>query len=427
MTEQTPPTSPTPSGAVPVVDRRPTPRGVILRSAQTWLMLGLAVGILAIIALTGNPEPAPGTATEPTPSASTPNPSRLRDFQDRLRQLDERARMEAMQASPPPSATPHAPVAETEPQTDPLADERKRREYASRFARVAVLARHPERHVPAMTGPDGVAPRPNGSDDLESERAVTAPSLDAVAEAVLRASTRQTPAATAPAELTVPPPAVVASAAGERQGGTLPGTPREGRHRIPEGTLLETVLWNKLTLVGESPVICRVTTPIYSRDLQYIVIPADTLVLGQSRTIGTADDPLLAVAFHHLRLPDDSRYELKLASALNREGDAGLRDRIDRHYPTIFGAAGAIGLITGLAQAVGGRTVSSAGGGDRTVIIAGQTADASAQAATQALGHFLNRRPTGSIRRGHRVLVYLTHDLELPVYARTAPDTSPMR
>lgn len=426
MAEQTPPTSPTSSGAVPVVDRRPTPRGVIPRSAQTWLMLGLAVGILAIIALTGSPEPAPGTTTATPTSTSTPNPSRLRDFQDRLRQLDERARMEAMQASPPPTARPEAPIAETALPTDPLADERKRREYASRFARVAVLARHPERHVPAMTGADGVAPRPSAPDGFESERSAAGPSLDAVAEAVLRASTRQTPAATATAEQTVPPAPVAAATAGERPASTLSGAEREGRHRIPEGTLLETVLWNKLTLVGESPVICRVTTPIYSRDLQHIVIPADTLVLGQSRTIGTADDPLLAVSFHQLRLPDDSRYALKQAAALNREGDSGLRDRIDRHYPTIFGAAGAIGLITGLAQAVGGRTLSSAGG-DRTVIIAGNTADAASQTATQALGHFLNRRPTGTIRRGHRVLVYLTHDIELPAYARTAPDTSSMR
>lgn len=420
MAEQTPPNG---SGAVPVVDRRTPPRGVIPRSAQTWLMVGLAVGILGIIAITGTPDSAPRQANAPAPSASTPNPSRLRDYQDRLRLLDERARMEAMQSSPLPAPAPQAQAVETPPQPDPLADERRRREYESRFARVSVLARHPERHVPRLAAADGHPTRSGPLDDVEPGSASAAPSLDAVAEAVLRASTRQAPAGVAPAANVASPVSPAVKEAGERQAPLAANSSRRAVHRIPEGTLLETFLWNKLTLAGDAPVICRVTTPVYSRDLQHLLIPADTFVLGQSRAVGTGDDPLLAVAFHQLRMPDYSRYELKQASALNREGDAGLRDRIDRHYASIFGAAGAIGLITGLAQAIGGRTASTTGA-DRTVIIAGSAADASTQAATQALGHFLNRRPTGTIRRGHRVLVYLTHDLELPAYTQLAPDMS---
>ncbi len=187
-------------------------------------------------------------------------------------------------------------------------------------------------------------------------------------------------------------------------------------HRLAEGTVVETALWNKLNLTSEGPVVCRVTSPVYSRDLQHVLIPADALVIGESKPVGGADDePLLAVTFHQLRMPNDLEYPLKQASALNQEGDAGLRDQINRHYPTIFGAAGAIGLITGFAQAIGGRALSGSGS-DRTVIVAGSTADASSQAATQSLTHFLNRRPTGTIRRGHRVIVYLTHDLDLPEY-----------
>jgi type IV secretion system protein VirB10 len=388
-------------------------------------MLGLAVIILGIIALTGHPDPGPRQATAPTPSASTPSPSRLRDYQDRLRLLDERARMEAMQSSTAPPPAPQSQVVEAAPQADALAEERRRREYESRFAKAAVLARDPKRHVPTLAAPDGRSARPGPPDDAEPEHPSGAPSLDAVAEAVLRATTRQAPGTALPAVKDAPPVATGSEGVGDRPAALVASSAGRPLLRIPEGTLLETALWNKLTLVGDAPVICRVTTPVYSRDLQQVVIPADTLVLGQSRAVGTGDDPLLAVAFHHLRMPDDTSYELKQASALNREGDAGLRDRLDRHYPTIFGAAGAIGLITGLAQSIGGRAVSSAGG-DRTLIIAGNTADASTQAATQALGHFLNRRPTGTIRRGHRVLVYLTHDLELPAYPRPASDTSPI-
>ena len=54
--------------------------------------------------------------------------------------------------------------------------------------------------------------------------------------------------------------------------------------------------------------------------------------------------------------------------------------------------------------------------GNNTVVIAGGLGNATAQATTQVMSHFLNRLPTVTIREGHRVKVYLTSDLELPAY-----------
>src|SRR4029453_12529674 len=87
----------------PVSDHRPVPRGVLPRGFQTWLMAGLALGIVLIILIAGRPEPpaAPGQ-TAPAPLA--PNPDRLRDYQERLRA------MEARQARETPAATPPAPA-----------------------------------------------------------------------------------------------------------------------------------------------------------------------------------------------------------------------------------------------------------------------------------------------------------------------------
>jgi type IV secretion system protein VirB10 len=50
------------------------------------------------------------------------------------------------------------------------------------------------------------------------------------------------------------------------------------------------------------------------------------------------------------------------------------------------------------------------------VVIAGGATDATAQAGLQVMNRFLNRLPTITIREGHRVRVYITSDLELPVY-----------
>ena len=48
---------------------------------------------------------------------------------------------------------------------------------------------------------------------------------------------------------------------------------------------------------------------------------------------------------------------------------AGLRDQVNQHYRSTFGASAAVGLITGFAQYLG--TAAFSHGGDRPVIIAG--------------------------------------------------------
>ena len=88
------PEEPGTPGTAPVSDHRPVPRGVLPRGFQTWLMAGLALGIVLIILITGQPEPSRNPAqTQPAPAA--PNPDRLRDYQERLRAMEARQALEA--------------------------------------------------------------------------------------------------------------------------------------------------------------------------------------------------------------------------------------------------------------------------------------------------------------------------------------------
>ena len=49
---------PTNAEGAPVTDHRPVPRGVLPRGMQTWLMVGVAVGMVAIIVASGPTQPA---------------------------------------------------------------------------------------------------------------------------------------------------------------------------------------------------------------------------------------------------------------------------------------------------------------------------------------------------------------------------------
>src|SRR5438093_12616640 len=120
--------TPATADAAPVTDHRPIPRGVLPRGMQTWLMVGVAVGMIAIILAAGRPE-APARSAPAASSTPTADPDRLRDYQDRLRATEARAAQAAAVAPPSPRVLTEDPPPTAAP--DPLVAERKRREYES--------------------------------------------------------------------------------------------------------------------------------------------------------------------------------------------------------------------------------------------------------------------------------------------------------
>jgi type IV secretory pathway VirB10-like protein len=184
--------------------------------------------------------------------------------------------------------------------------------------------------------------------------------------------------------------------------------------RLTEGTVIETVLINRLNGSFAGPVECLVTTPVYSHDRQRVVIPAGARVLGAAAPVQTWGDSRLAVSFHRLVMPDGRTYSLDRFKGLDQIGETGLKDEVNRHYLQVFGASLAIGALSGLAQY--GTT-----GGFGTTSFADQyrqAAGASLATSTgRVLDRYLNVLPTITIREGYRIKVYLTNDLDLPAFA----------
>ncbi len=408
--------SPAAPSPATVTDHRSVPRGVLPRNVQTWVMAGLAIGMLAIMLIVGRPDP-PARPAAAAASAQPPSADRVRDYQDRMRALEARALQDAQATALTPGA---APTVYDEPQAPPpqdsIATDRKRREYESLFASNVVLSRRPETERPDVgrnTLQTGTAPRSDPA----------SPSVDEVADAVVRATTRTGAlAAGSAAPLTQPLSQAQGPGAAPRPN-EVPRTPERTEaisaagplHRVLEGTVIDTVLTNRLDGTSAAPVNCLVTNALYSHSGQQVLIPAGARVLGETKPVQAFGETRLAVAFHRLLMPDGRTYRLDQFLGLNQIGDAGLRDRVNQHYLSTFGAAAAVGLISGLSQYLGSAGLRG-GDGDRTVVIAGGVGDATSQATVQVMNRFLNRLPTITIREGHRVKVYLTSDLDLPAY-----------
>jgi type IV secretion system protein TrbI len=398
-----------------VTDRRPVPRGVLPRGVQTWIMAGVAIGMLAIMLIVGRPDPPPRPAQAAAP-VQAPSADRVRDYQDRLRLLEAQALREAQMATVAPAEPTQYDNTAPAPVQDPIAEERKRREYESLFASNVVLSRRPESERPDQgrmgTTAAGVAAQPGSP----------SPSVEEVADAVVRATARTAgafgggaPAAQAPVTPAASEPRPLDPTQRRTPDYTPPISAAGPLYRVLEGTIVDTVLTNRLDGAMAAPVNCLVTNALYSHTGRQVLVPAGARILGETKPVQAFGETRLAVSFHRLLMPDGRSYRLDEFLGLNQIGDAGLRDKVNHHYLSTFGAAAAVGLISGLSQYLGSAGVGG-GDGDRTIVIAGGVGDATSQAAMQVMNRFLNRLPTITIREGHRVKVYLTSDIELPAY-----------
>jgi type IV secretory pathway VirB10-like protein len=185
---------------------------------------------------------------------------------------------------------------------------------------------------------------------------------------------------------------------------------------LPEGTVIEAVLTNRLDGDAVGPVNCMVTTDVYLPGTRLLLIPQGARVLGDSSKVSSFGQQRLAVAFHRILVPGLKPYSIPLDKeppALAQAGEVGLHDKVNSHYFSIFGASLAVGAIGGLAQI--GNSVSGFGY-DPSVAFRNGVSQSTAESADRILDRFLNRLPTITIREGTRVKILLTQDLQVPAF-----------
>ncbi|MGA2360134.1 MAG: TrbI/VirB10 family protein [Terriglobales bacterium] len=193
---------------------------------------------------------------------------------------------------------------------------------------------------------------------------------------------------------------------------------------VYEGSVLDTVLMNRLDGDAVGPVKVLVSNPLYSHDRQHVIIPDGTVVLGEAKKIGAAgfgQQRRMTVVFHRLIMPDGYSVDLDQFHGLDQIGEEGLKDKVNNHYLQIFGTSIALGVVAGASEITqGGGTITTSG----SQAFTNGTAASVSQSATTILDRFMQIPPTITIREGHRVKVYFTQDLLLPAYSNhTIPQT----
>ena len=439
--QETPDLSP---AAAPVTDKRKAATGAIPKQMQSWIFLAI-MGVVAVglwfsssapkAKATGANGPAAGEQARPMVTGLSPD-----QLQHRLEATDL-ARQTALTNStlnqpgrPADSAPGHDVTPSgnnqgtqpTAPVTDPIAEDERKREYVSRFASNVALSYRDNAHSTNTT--TRPASGPGNPDDLATATQGAAlpdafqqqlQALQAQQEKLLAQQQQLATAAALPGAPAQQQPQSPATATPQSTRKNLDVNAASGKaHVIFEGTVLESVLVNRLNGDFAGPVLCQITNDVYSHDHSQLLIPAGTRVLGETKKVSDVGQARLAVVFHRLIMPDGYAVDLDQAPGLNQIGETALKDKVNNHYFKIFGSSIAVGAIAGLASI--GANNSAVTGLPTSNLSAYREGVSSSlsQSSLRILDKFLNIPPTITIREGHHVRIYLTEDLQVPAYAQ---------
>jgi type IV secretion system protein TrbI len=441
-----------------IKDKSPKPAGLLPKNLQAFVLVGLALLMVLIMAVTGHKRPvAPASAALSTvPDPLPVNSDEVADFQKGIEQtqresapqaeaalLEQQRRLAAqsLQTSPygvpvnaasangsyPPGAYAAGSPASEQAVTDPIVDEKRKRHYMSLFAdNVALSYRKDIPAAPSLASgaqAQTTAALTN-SDPLQAQDQLLAQAgaqlareeqlLQQMQQAAGGLSGFGTRAVAAPKNNDPP-------AATPRERSRNPDVPEPGtfnsfegkKYVLFEGTILEALLINRLDGSFAGPISCLVSTNVYSHDRQHLLIPAGSKLLGEASKVDTFGQVRLAVAFHRLIMPDGFSVNLDQFKGLDQAGATALKDKVNNHYAKIFGESLALGFLGGVSQIGTGSVLTSSG----TERIQQGFGAGLADAGEQILDRFLNILPTVTIREGTRVKVYFSNDLLLPEYS----------
>ena len=438
---QTNPNEATVATNAPQIEQKaPQPKGILPKGMQAYIYLGVAVVfILAtfISSQTKHKQPNAKQVAAIPPPLLTADDTKIEEFDKQLRKQQASAAgsgyaptpntgaygaavppgtpSEGQPPDPPYSANGQPPDGMTPQagngsgQRDPLVDQEREMTYKSRFASnlaysqsrgILAPGHNPESNFVTASQSSSVTPAlpPYGNNPLLSAQpAMPTPS--------------QTPYAMGrPLASGQPQPSVAQQKSAEVHVDSAIGQP----YVHFEGTVIETALMNRIDGDAPGPVNVLVTNPVYSHDLQHVLIPDGTVVLGESKKIGSVgfgQQRRIAIVFHRMIMPDGFSVDLDKFNGLDQIGEEGVKDKVNNHYLQIFGASIALGSISGAAEATNGNAGLYMTGPE--AYQAG-VASSLSQSGADILNQFLNIPPTITIREGHRIKVYISQDLLLP-------------
>jgi type IV secretion system protein VirB10 len=184
------------------------------------------------------------------------------------------------------------------------------------------------------------------------------------------------------------------------------------RFEIKTGWEIPAVLEQALNsdLPGELKAL--VTVNVYDTATgQYLLIPQGSRLIGKYDSRVSYGQSGVQVAWNRVVFPDASTVDLNGMEGLDSQGNAGLRDKVDRHYKRLFGSAALSSLFSAALDVTQRQNQSVLNYPNPT-----QTAEASVSRNLSETGSEITRRnlnvqPTIKVPVGYRFTVRVNRDI----------------
>jgi hypothetical protein len=85
-----------PNNVPQVHDKRTAPPGILPKNTQAWILTGIAVAMIAVIALSGK-NPMPRASPPPSNAVVDPNAARIQEYQKRIEEQTRKLQLEQAQ------------------------------------------------------------------------------------------------------------------------------------------------------------------------------------------------------------------------------------------------------------------------------------------------------------------------------------------
>lgn len=186
--------------------------------------------------------------------------------------------------------------------------------------------------------------------------------------------------------------------------------PRPGEKILPTGSIISAVLDMDMMSDYAGNWIALVQRPVYDVELENILLPAGTKIVGKSIRISSVNEAIQnrmgSIPLWAIR-PDGKRIDFKLTSAMDAAGVAALKDTVDRHFLAQFFGVGAYAVI-GLGPSLSNYGSQPESSRDAFV----REATAKSRDIGRAFAEkYLNIVPTVTIRAGTPIKIFVEDDI----------------
>lgn len=177
---------------------------------------------------------------------------------------------------------------------------------------------------------------------------------------------------------------------------------------VMQGTMIQAVLETAINTDLPGAIRALVSEDVHSYDGSRILIPRGSRVIGAYNDNTDLGQRRAMIVWNRIIMPDNQTVEIGAygGDAIGRSGVQGV---VNTHFGARFGSAALISLI-GLAPAV---ALSDDDDDSNTSDIADAMSQNMMGATQNALGGYLNRKPTIAVDQGSLVTIMVDRDLEI--------------